>query len=284
VWTRKGRDFILATWNHASPFRKISRFPIESPTEYFRVEPEFRKAKLAAERALELNPAEGTAIVNLAEILDNEYDFKGAEEKIKLALKVDPDNQYVLRNAGRFYTLLGKGDESILYCRRALENDPNNRAALHYLTIAYFYAHRFKEAWTTFKKFYELEYTSGNLQRLYYQLLLEEGNFDRIIKEPSFKGDDQGHAIALAAANFALGNKIAGEKLCDSLKTENYPAFWIAFIYAYGNDSSKVFEWLEKSYILRERELTLVGVEPAFKRLRNDQRMKDLLQKMNLPV
>jgi TolB-like protein len=244
--------------------------------------PEFKEAKRTVEKALELDPASGTAVANLAEVLDNEYDFNGAEDKIKLALKIDPNNQYVLRNAGRFYTILGKVDESISYCNLALHNDPNNPTALFYLAKAYFYAGRLSEAWASFKKYHELEYKG--LQYLYYQILLAEGNFERIIKEPSFEGDDYAREIALAAANFALGRKNEAEKICDNLTKENICAYWIAFAYAYGNESLKVYEWLERSYILREKELTYLGVDPAFEKFRDEPRVKKLLQKMKFPV
>ncbi len=244
--------------------------------------PEFKEAKRAAKRALELDITLGIAIVNMAEILDNEYDFAGAEKKIKLALKMDPDNQYILRNAGRFYTKLGRRNESISFCNRALQNDPNNRAVLYYLTFAYFYAEFFKEAWATLNKHHELEYTG--LSYLYYQLLLQESNFERIIKELSFEGDDNARNVALTAVNFSLGKKNEAEKLCDILKKGKIPAYWIALAYAFSDEPMKVCEWLEKSYTLKERELTYLGVEPAFKKFRNEPRVKKLLQEMKFPV
>ena len=70
--------------------------------------PDYYRVKEANEKALELDPGLNIALVNMAEILDNEYDFLGAEEFILRALKAGPDHYYVLRNAGRFYTRLGK--------------------------------------------------------------------------------------------------------------------------------------------------------------------------------
>lgn len=242
---------------------------------------EFREAKRVAKKALELDSNSGTAIINMAEILDNEYDFEGAKEKIKLALKIDPNNPYVLRNAGRFYTILGRVDESILLCNRALQNDPNNQTALVYLAKAYFYSHRFTEAWTTLNKFHDLEYKE--LAVLYYELLLAQGNVDKIVKDPSFEQDNNARNVALAAVYFKLGNKNMAEKLCDNLKEKNIPAYWIAFAHAYGDEPVKVCEWLERSYSMRERELTYLGEEPAFKKFRNEPRIKILLQKMKFP-
>jgi TolB-like protein len=246
--------------------------------------PEFKEAKRTAERALKLDPTSGIAIVNMAEILDNEYDFEGAEEKIKLALKIDPNDQYILRNAGRFYTKLGRRDESILLCNRAIKDDPNNSTTLVYLTLAYFYADRLTEAMVTLKKYHELEYKG--LSWLYYEILLDEGNIDKIIKETSFDDDDNARNVALAAVNFKLGHKNVAEKICADLIEKNIPgyAYWIAFAHTYGDEPDKVCTWLERSYASKEKHLSYLGVEPAFKKFRNEPRVKKLLQKMKFPI
>jgi TolB-like protein len=246
--------------------------------------PEFKEAKRTAERALKLDPTSGIAIVNMAEILDNEYDFEGAEEKIKLALKIDPNDQYILRNAGRFYTKLGRRDESILLCNRAIKDDPNNSTTLVYLTLAYFYADRLTEAMVTLKKYHELEYKG--LSWLYYEILLDEGNIDKIIKETSFDDDDNARNVALAAVNFKLGHKNMAEKICAQLVVRkiNNCAYWIAFAHTYGDEPDKVCTWLERSYASKEKYLSYLGVEPAFKKFRNEPCIKKLLKKMKFPV
>src|ERR1035437_756242 len=249
--------------------------------------PEFKEAKRTSEQALELDPTSGIAIVNMAEILDNEFNFEGAEEKIKLALKIDPNNQYILRNAGRFYTKLGRRDESILLCNRALQNDPNNPTALAYLTLAYFYADRLTEALATLKKYHELEYKG--LSWLYYEILLDEGNIDKIdkiLEEPSFDDDDNARNVALAAVNFKLGHKNVAEKLCAQLVAKNIDncSYWIAFAHAYGDEPEEVCTWLERSYVSKEKHLAYLGVEPAFKKFRNELWLKKLLKKMKFPI
>ena len=44
-------------------------------------QPEFKEAKEASLRALQLDPSSGIATINIAELLDNEYDFQNALEK-----------------------------------------------------------------------------------------------------------------------------------------------------------------------------------------------------------
>ena len=244
--------------------------------------PQFKESKLANTRALELDPESGVALVNMAEILDNEYNFEAAEDKVKQALKYDPDNQYVLRNAGRFYTKSGKTEEGISFCDLAVQKDPINKTALQYLAYAYFYAGHLTEARMVLNKFHELEYKG--LSILYYQLLLEEGNFDKIMGEPGFQGDDVSHTVAIAAANLSLDHKNEAEELCSKLKEKKIANYWIAFIYAFGDEPDKVYKWLEKSYNMKEREFTYIGVEPAFKKFRADPEFRQLVQKLKFPV
>jgi len=245
------------------------------------ISPEFREAKRTAQKALELDPNSGVAIVNIAELLDNEFDFAGADEKIRQALKIDPDNQYVLRNAGRFYTKLGKAEESISYCKKALQNNPNNRTVLGYLIDALFYAGQLETAMDTYIKYEELAYS--RLQ-IYYKILLEQGIFDRIINEPVIEETEYIHDVCLAAAHFGLGNINEAKECINRLIDKNIPSYWIAFAYAYGNNPEKVNEWLEKSFSKRENdELTYLAVEPAFKKYRDEPAVRKILQEMNFP-
>ena len=247
---------------------------------------EFKEAKKAAAKAIELDPALGTAIVNMAEILDNEYDFEGAAEKIELALKVDPTNTYVLRNAGRFYTLLGRQEASISLCRRALQNDPINPSALLYLTIANYCAGRYAETEAITNQYSEL----GNLAfsehyNVEYLTLLELGKAGEVLKKGKLEQNEKIRLFSMAAAYFKLGNKKEADRICTELiaKFADSDAYLIALTYAQGDDADKVCTWLERSYANKEKFLTYMKVQPTFKNFRNEPRFKQLLQKMKFP-
>lgn len=253
----------------------------QSPTA---ASPEFMAAKRASERALELDPTSATAIVNMGEILDNEYNFKGAEEKINLALKMDPENPYVLRNAGRFFTKLGRTDEGISFCNRALQLDPLNRTAINYSILSLFYAGKYDDALTLMNKSIELGYPRQTY--VYYMILLEEGKTDILFNESVSPEEENVYNIALAAANFKLGRKDIAEKMCTRIigQNNNDIAYWIAFAYAYGDEPEQVYKWLERSFDAREKEFTYAGVNPAFKKYRNSPRVKKLLLEMGFPI
>jgi TolB-like protein len=272
------KEAIMLDSSFALPWTYLSML-VDSPTICLN---RSMNGKQLAERALELDPNSGIALVNMAEILDHEFDLQGAEEKIKSALKIDPNNPYILRNAGRFYTITGKADESISFCKLSLRNDPNNSKALEYLAKAYFYSDRYNEAWSTLNKYYELEFKG--LPDLYYKLLLARGNLDKVFEVPQNGQEGNFHNIALAAAYFKLNDKKKAEELCADLNNNLIPAYWIALIYAYGDEPEKVYEWLEKSYDKKETQLIYLEVEPAFKKFKNGPKIKELLQKMKFSV
>jgi TolB-like protein len=246
-------------------------------------EPDFQKARMLAEKAVEIDPQSAVSIVNMAEILDNEFDFGGAEEKISIALNIEPDNQYVLRNACRFLTKLGRFEEAERYINKALQIDPNNATVLKYYTLVNYYAGAPEKAWPAFRKHHELEYNDRTMKYFYYQLLLAEGKYDYVINGPAFEGDDDLHKSGLAAAYFATGRKKEAIELCNTLTEKNISAFRMAYIYSFdGMSESKVNEWLEKSWQKKEKDLTYLAVEPAFRKFHNESWFKDLLKKTNL--
>ncbi len=243
--------------------------------------PSFKKAKAYAEKGMELDPSSGVAIVNMAEILDNEYNFTEAEEKIKLALKIDPENPYVLRNAGRFYTLMGRGEESITFCKDAVQHDPNNISALSYLFDAYYYSNRFQEAKKVINELKDLGLLIQS--RRYYRLLLAEDKLDSILNKPNYKMGDNFYKIALTAANFKAGNKLEAENLGNELIKDSLNYYYIAFAYSFSDNPDKVCELLEKSYYAKEKILTYLKVDPAFRKIRNEPRFKNIIKKMGFP-
>jgi len=245
----------------------------------------FQEAKRIAKRAIELDPTSGVSIVNMAEILDNEYNWGEAEEYISLALEIEPDNPYVLRNVGRFYTLIGKHDESIEYCNRALQYDPINRTALFYLAKAYFYAGLYEEARATLTRSNELGLEYTGFVEIYYLLYLAGDSIEKVLIEPVFKANEEWHSIAQAAIFIKTGENLLAENLFPDLFEENIISanYNIALVYAYRGDSEGVALWLEKSFAAKESRLTLLGVDPAFKKFINVPRVNKIMQELNYP-
>ena len=243
----------------------------------------FKKAKKAAEKAILFDPTSAIAAVNMAEILDNEYELESAEKQIKLALKLDPIDPYVLRNACRFYTLLGNKEESIEYGKLALKNDPIQRTALNYLILAYFYSGQYEEAKRLTKRATEKGY-SGSYSKL-YNILLEEGNASQVLTETISQGYAN-DSSTIASAYFLIGRQAEAEKILAKIAKDcpDVCAYSIARAYAYGKARDEVLTWLERSYENKENRLVYLGVDPAFKEYRSEKRIRNILANMKYPM
>jgi len=246
---------------------------------------EFQTAKQAALRALELDPSSGIAAANVAEILDNEFDFQGALEKIDLALKLEPDNPYVLRNAGRFYTLLGRQEESIALCKRSLQYDPIQRTALSYFILANYYAGRHEEAFDALerKKLEDLS-PDAPIYRIYFDMLINKNNLEQARKEAEKITNSPSRLYELAIINAKAGNKKESDLAMNQL-IEKHPerSYHIAMAYVHFEKFEKAVDWLEIAYKNKDKNLVYVNVEPLFKKFRTDTRFNKLILQMNFP-
>ena len=218
--------------------------------------PYYKEAKAAAEKALELDPSLSIAVINMAEILETGFDLATAYDKIQLALRLDPENPYVLRNAGRFYTMLGRQAESITFCKQALQNDPIQRTAMMYLASAYFYAGDFTNAQAT-AELYEKNWNGNNLK--YIKLLCQLENNQPI-------SDASEYPEVEILLKFKAGNRAEALTLCEKLAREHGHdrAYSIARAYAYGNENEKSLSWLERAWSNGERRFGFIKVDPYF--------------------
>ena len=242
----------------------------------------FKKAKKYALRALELDPTSGIAAVNVAEILDNEYDFKGALKMIDLSLRLEPDNPYVLRNAGRFYTLLGRDKESIVFCQNALKNDLIQLTAINYLIRAFYFAEQYENVNHTVANYKNL-YPNILLTRVCTDVLAKDNNVSQIIEELKKRDFDIMELYVNVLINARSGNKHEAEEIIDQMIDKGATSYLVALSFIEIEEDIKVMDWLEKSYISKERKLVYVNVEPKFKRIRNNPRFQHLIEQMNFP-
>jgi len=53
-------------------------------------------------------------------------------------------------------------------------------------------------------------------------------------------------------------------------------------LFAVSGDKEKAFEWLEKSYAVRQADLVSLKIDPALDSLRGETQYADLLRRVNL--
>ena len=220
-------------------------------------------AREAAQRALALEPdlAEGHAA--LAGVYSGyDWDWPGADASTRRALELAPGNAEVVLGAAHVIGNLGRLDESIALCRRAIALDPLNVQAHRYLGMYSLFAGLLEQAEAALKDAVELSPLGGMTYRSLGQVYLAQGRFPEALaafKEESHEGF---RLLGLAAAYHALGQTAPSSAALEQLAELPMHAFLNAEGNAYCGDADQAFEWLERAYLQRNAGLCQMKCEP----------------------
>jgi TolB-like protein/class 3 adenylate cyclase/Flp pilus assembly protein TadD len=243
----------------------------------------YGRARKAAERALALQPGLAEAHAALADVqFGYDWDWSGALRSTRRALELAPGNVDVLLAAAAVTGNLGRLDESIALCRRAIALDPLNTRGHRFLGMYSLFAGMLEQAEAALKDAIELNPLGGLTYRSLGQVYLAQGRFAEALaafKEESHEGFK---LLGLAAAYHALGQSAPSSAALGQLAELPMHAFLNAEANAYRGDVDKAFEWLERAYAQRNAGLCQMRCEPFLHNLRGDPRWPSFLKKMGL--
>src|SRR5262249_33750203 len=99
---------------------------------------QMKEAETSARKALELNPGDIEATVQLASVLDRSNKHDDSEKMLRELIKREPDNATALNNLGYFLVEQGvKLEEALKFIERAVAIDPINGSFLDSLAWAH---------------------------------------------------------------------------------------------------------------------------------------------------
>jgi eukaryotic-like serine/threonine-protein kinase len=283
----KDPGYALAYVGVADSYNLLSSFAYEA----MRPREARPKAKAAALKALELDPALGEAHVALAQVVANyDWDFPGAETEYKRAIELNPGYP----SAHDFYAIhlmaMGRQEEAIAEARRALELDPLSLVIRHRLARALRYAHRYDEGIAEERKTLELDPNFYIAHVVLGAMLLEKEQKEEALAEFQKALEvSQGSFLALAWMGYAqamTGNRAEAtktlERLTELSKQRYIPAYYLAFVYAGLGQKDQAFGQLERAYQERSDFLLFLKGTEAMASLRSDPRFADLLRRIGL--
>jgi len=246
------------------------------------------RAKKAAMKALEIDNTVGEAHAEMARARDiHDWDWLGAEKEFRLALELNPNYASGHAQYAWLLTKIGRHDEAIQECRRALELDPLSIGLWVSLGRRYYYARDFDRATEEYRKALGLFPNSGYARAELALALSLKGMYNEAIEEYSKVELDPNWHWHLGYIYGMAGNREEALNILHYyLELSEKEFVWptnIAFIYAGLGEIDKAFEWLEKTYERREAWLDLLQVEPMYDNLRTDPRFQDLVERMNFP-
>jgi TolB-like protein/DNA-binding winged helix-turn-helix (wHTH) protein/Tfp pilus assembly protein PilF len=246
-----------------------------------------RKARDAAERALELDPDLPEANAAMGSIqMWVDWDWDASQASYDRALAVEPGNISALRGAARLAADLGRFDQALLLARQAVERDPLNPRSQRLAGDIARYAGRLDEALAAFEKAAELDPHGPLVEISIGWVYLERSRPQEALAAMEQEKGPEYRLPGFAMAYHALlRGKESDAALAETIK--NYGdsgAFQIAEVYAFRGEIDSALYWLERAYAQRDGALTVIKGDPLLKSLEPDARYNALLKRMHLPA
>ena len=246
----------------------------------------YEKARMAAEKALEIDLMLAESHTALSTMFWFDFDLPGIERELKRAIELNPN--YAL--AHQWYSMalsaMERFDEAITEAKRMHELDP-------FMSIgtSFMFARRYDEAIEQLLNTIEIN-PNFHLYFLFLGMAYigQMKYTDAITAFQKLVTLSGGSSYALGYLGSAYGlsgqNNEALQILnqLNELSKERYVSpFYNSLIYTGLCDNDQAFEHLEKAFIEREGWLPFIKVLPVFDSIRSDPRYKALLKKAGFP-
>jgi tetratricopeptide (TPR) repeat protein len=237
---------------------------------------EMTKMRLAAEKAIQLDPLSTDAYVALGILHAREAQWELSEKSFRRAIELDP-NQSLTRELLAMYLLLplGRVEEAIEQDRLAEKSDPlasDVHAHLAYILIS---AHRFDEAAPHCAKVAPGEKVLGQCVG---RIMLGQGRIREAIQfftanpDPADPGGFLGYALGRA------GRRDEAEKLAAGTKDP----FTQALIFAGLGDKERTLQALDRMTVLGPVKVGRILSFPELDLIRSDPRLTAVRKKVGL--
>ena len=252
----------------------------------------FRKAKLYAQKAIELDAASAEVYTVLGRIKRNDnWNWEGAEKDFVRAVQINPNHAEALRYLAQMHSFLGRHDEALSEINRAIAINPISPT----ITTAQFsileshgdYAEGLKRA----EEFYQSDKNSTWAKRAVATFRFNLGEYARVIEiSESLTANDERQKFAflsLLASSYLKTNQPnkAAEVLrqLEQLAQSDTKALYsLAMNYAELGRIDDALWALEKCFELREERIVWINVEPRFAVLRNNSRLQAIATRIGL--
>ncbi len=255
----------------------------------------FPKARAAASRALEIDSRNAFALGVLSSVkAAYDWDFRGAENDIRKAIRDDPGNPYLHAYYGKLLISLARYDEALEEIELLLRQD---QFSLDFIGCSaeaiYYFSRRYDLALEGYKKRLELDPQNGGMYINLVLLYLAMGRYEdaraanqrrREVLGTCSEPDDLEPWNAMVYAH--TGNPARAREILAHLKAKYkdgyYPYHLYAWIHAALGEKDEAFFWLERAYRERDGQLFRLKIYPPSDPLRDDPRFKDLLRRIGL--
>jgi TolB-like protein/Tfp pilus assembly protein PilF len=242
-----------------------------------------------ARKALELDPNLAEAHVLVANVLQEQWQWSGAEAEYRRALELNPNGADAHAGFALWLLCEGRTDEAVAWIKTARELDPlavNGGGVSWFL----FQTHRYDEAIRESRSALAVEPDDATtLMGLGFALIANNQSADAIpVLEKALSLSPGSPAVTglLIRAYAHAGRRADALQLLDQLKRRKKAGYIPAgaFVNAYLGlgDTDQAFYWLEQAYREQSNILQFLKTHPFFDPIRGDPRFADLVRRVGL--
>ena len=273
-------NFALAHVCIADGYALLGVFGVAAPHEVF---PLARRAVLTA---LELDDRFADAHAELGHILAMyDLDRPGAEAAYRRALALAPDSVLAHHYMGLYMICGARFDEALTHLRRAQAIEPLAANLSANIGMAHYYAGRYHEAIAQLEATLELDPEFAHARALLGRCRLRLGDIEGALAQFEWPSSATIGSAADIPAALALAGRTAesAERLDAMIAARNVryvSAFDIATVYSAHANRGAALDWLEIAVEERAQTICYLHVDPAFKWLRAEPRVLQILQRL----
>ncbi|MEO6969491.1 MAG: tetratricopeptide repeat protein [Chthoniobacterales bacterium] len=246
----------------------------------------FAAARIAVDKALTLDPnlaaahgARGLLLI-FADI-----DLAGAEAELKQAVKLAPNDLNLRASLAEVHASLGHPEAAIEPIRQTLAADPRSDGWYALLANDLMALGRLDEAERVTQEQMSLQTSAGAQARL-SSIEVLRGDAAAALEKAEQVPPGKSHDFALANAR-QIGNDAAAADAALKTLIDKYgqtDPYLIARCYALRKDPDGMFDLLDRAWVERDSNITILYYDPFLLRYKDDPRFAALCKKMGLPT
>ena len=250
-------------------------------------------ARMAAEKAVRLDPDLAEARFALAVIYQYEWQWDAADQEFVKGVALNGSDAIGLMEYANFLSAMGRADEAIEIATRAVELEPVSPAAYNELGWALSLSGRNDNALEQFLKALQLDPENYQTHWVLAYHHINAGEFDEALPHVQKLGEDLETTaptqVGWVGRFYALiGHSGDARDILDLLRkrmeTEYVPAMALALVHLGLEDYGEAIPLLEVAY--EERDPTLIWLRDFYvwhDALRDDPRFQGIINRMNFP-